>query len=75
MDETRDARPALRAEHELHQRRSGRNWGVLAALVGMVALIFAVSLVKVHLDPESMKNPTANSEQSWGRTVAEWWTK
>jgi hypothetical protein len=38
---------ALRAEHELHQRRRGRNTGVGILLVGFITLIFALTFVKV----------------------------
>lgn len=34
-------------EHELHGRRRGRNLAVLAALLGVVALLFAVTIVKM----------------------------
>jgi len=38
---------ALKAEHEIHQRRSSRNIGVGLTLVGFVALMFALSVVKI----------------------------
>ena len=38
---------ALRPEHELHQRRKGRNIGVGLLLVGFIALVFALTFVKV----------------------------
>lgn len=38
---------ALNVEHELHQRRAGRNKGVLLLLLAFVALIFALTVVKV----------------------------
>lgn len=34
-------------DHELHKRRRGRNLVVGAVLLGLVALIFAVTLVKL----------------------------
>lgn len=37
----------LRVEHELHARRRGRNLGVLGLLAAMVALVFALTVVKV----------------------------
>jgi hypothetical protein len=37
----------IRVEHELHQRRRGRNAGVGVLLVGFVALIFGLTVVKV----------------------------
>ena len=38
---------ALRPEHELHDRRRGRNLGLLVVLVLFVALIFGLSIVKI----------------------------
>jgi hypothetical protein len=37
----------IRVEHELHQRRRGRNVGVGLLLVGFVAVIFGLTVVKV----------------------------
>ncbi len=43
----------LAKEHELHNRRRGRNLGVGLALVGLVALFFGLTVVKVKvLDPQ-----------------------
>ncbi len=36
-----------KVEHELHHRRSGRNIGVLVALIGMVGIVFGLTVVKV----------------------------
>ena len=38
---------ALRQEHELHQRRRGRNLGVGLLLGGFIVLVFALTFVKV----------------------------
>lgn len=38
---------ALNQEHELHQRRKGRNVGVGLLLVAFIALVFALTFVKV----------------------------
>ena len=38
---------AIKAEHEIHQRRFSRNLGVGIVLGGFVALLFALSVVKV----------------------------
>ena len=38
---------ALKVEHEIHQRRKGRNFGVLALLIGFVGIVFAMTVVKV----------------------------
>ena len=37
----------IRAEHELHTRRKSRNIGLGLALVGLVVVVFALSVVKV----------------------------
>lgn len=47
---------AIRVLHEMHRRRFSRNLGVGLALAGFVALIFALSVVKVQsLGPESLE--------------------
>lgn len=38
---------ALRVEHEMHQRRLGRNVGLALVLAAFVALVFALTVVKV----------------------------
>ena len=38
----------FRPEHELHRRRFGRNVGLALTLVGFVALVFALTVVKVQ---------------------------
>ena len=38
---------ALHVEHEIHQRRSGRNRGVLLLLLGFIAIVFGLTVVKV----------------------------
>lgn len=38
---------AIRVEHELHQRRKGRNTGVGLLLVGFIAIVFGLTVVKV----------------------------
>lgn len=38
---------AIRVEHEIHERRKGRNFGVLGLLLAFVALVFALTVVKV----------------------------
>jgi hypothetical protein len=38
---------AFRPEHELHRRRFGRNLGVGLTLAAFVALVFALTVVKV----------------------------
>lgn len=38
---------AIRVEHELHHRRRGRNWGLLLMLLGFVAIVFGLTVVKV----------------------------
>jgi len=38
---------AIKVEHEIHERRKGRNLGVGLVLVGFVALVFGLTVVKV----------------------------
>jgi hypothetical protein len=38
---------ALTPTHELHKRRFGRNVGLALVLAGFVALVFALTVVKV----------------------------
>ena len=37
----------IRATHELHGRRKGRNMGVGLLLAGFVAIVFGLSIVKI----------------------------
>lgn len=38
---------AIRVEHELHHRRRGRNIGVGLLLLGVVGIVFGLTVVKV----------------------------
>jgi len=38
---------AIRAEHEMHTRRKGRNMGVFLLLLGMIGIVFGLTVVKV----------------------------
>ncbi|SLN57964.1 hypothetical protein PSA7680_03050 [Pseudoruegeria aquimaris] len=38
---------AIQKEHEIHQRRFGRNLGVGLCLIGFVAIVFGLTVVKV----------------------------
>lgn len=38
---------ALKAEHELHKRRFGRNVGLGVVLVGFAAIVFGLTIAKV----------------------------
>lgn len=58
---------ALRRDSERHDRRRGRNWAVLGALVALVVLLFAVTIVK--LGPNAA-NPSTN--ETWGSSLVEW---
>jgi hypothetical protein len=39
---------SIKVEHELHQRRKGRNMGLLGLLLAFVALVFLLTVVKVQ---------------------------
>lgn len=51
---------ALSREHEIHTRRRGRNVGTGLLLVSFIALIFALTFVKVT--SEDFQVPSMNSE-------------
>lgn len=38
----------IRAEHEIHHRRRSRNLGVGLVLVGFIAVVFGLTVVKVQ---------------------------
>ena len=37
---------AIHVEHEIHQRRKGRNFGLLGLLFGVIAIVFGLTIVK-----------------------------
>lgn len=37
----------FREDHEIHGRRKGRNTGVAAVLVGLIAIVFGLTYVKI----------------------------
>lgn len=43
---------ALQTTHELHKRRFGRNLGLALVLAGFVALVFALTIVKIQRGDE-----------------------
>lgn len=36
----------LKVEHEIHQRRKGRNYGLLLILLGLIGIVFGLTVVK-----------------------------
>ena len=40
--------PRIEPLHEVHTRRKGRNLGVLLALIGMIVVVFLLTVVKVR---------------------------
>ena len=50
---------ALRAEHELHRRRFSRNVGLGLTLAAFVALVFALTLVKIARGEDQAMQPAA----------------
>ncbi|MEY1554762.1 hypothetical protein AB3Y40_03920 [Yoonia sp. R2331] len=46
---------AIKVEHELHERRRGRNSGVGLLLIGFVAIVFGLTVVKVLQLGEAQK--------------------
>lgn len=64
----------MKVESELHVRRRGRNFGVLAVLLGFIVIIFLITIVKIReggfaqafdhvLRPEMIEAPTAETPQ------------
>ncbi len=49
---------SIRAEHEIHTRRKGRNIGVGLMLAAFVVLILAITVAKVTSDDFQMPNAT-----------------
>ncbi len=45
---------AIKVEHEMHERRRGRNRGVGLVLLGLVGIVFGLTVVKV-LNLEEIK--------------------
>ncbi len=39
---------AIRATHEIHDRRKSRNVGLAVVLVGFIAIVFGLTVVKVQ---------------------------
>ena len=52
---------ALRAEHELHRRRFSRNIGLGLTLAAFVALVFALTLVKIARGENEAMRPAAQA--------------
>lgn len=38
----------IKAEHEIHRRRRSRNVGMLIVLVGLIGIVFGLTVVKVN---------------------------
>lgn len=52
MDNEIEKEPLSRAESQaVARRRRGRNWALLAVLLAIVALFFAISIVKLSVQP------------------------
>ncbi len=68
---------AIQVEHEIHQRRKGRNIGVGLLLAGFIAIVFGLTVVKVialgdankfegfdHVvQPQSVPEPVAGASE------------
>ena len=50
-----------REEHELHRRRRGRNFALLAVLLGFVGLLFTVTIAKLGGD---VRRPALEDEKT-----------
>ncbi|MEM9796873.1 MAG: hypothetical protein AAF919_10300 [Pseudomonadota bacterium] len=38
----------MRVEHEMHIRRRGRNFGLLAVLLAFIVIVFGLTVVKIQ---------------------------
>lgn len=47
---------AFRPEHEIHKRRFSRNLGVGLSLAAFIALVFALTVVKVTEEGKNKRN-------------------
>ncbi len=56
---------AIHPEHELHTRRKGRNMAVGLILGGFIALVFAVTIVKLS-QPQSVDTKAPNYRPATG---------
>lgn len=57
----------MQREHEMHVRRRSRNYGVVGVLLGMMALLFVVTIVKLGANAA---NPSTGV--SWGESLMQW---
>ncbi len=57
---------SIRAEHEIHNRRKGRNVGVGLMLAGFVVLIMLLTFVKITETDFTRAPGTANSAAGSG---------
>ena len=57
----------MRKTHELHRRRRSRNWGVCAALLALIVLMFAVTIAKLE---QYAGNPSTG--RSWSEALVIW---
>ncbi|MEL6336172.1 MAG: hypothetical protein AAFQ88_05935 [Pseudomonadota bacterium] len=60
------AQMTMRRDHELHHRRRGRNLGVLVMLIGLVVMLFAITIVKMPQAGGTVGNPSASQAGGWG---------
>ena len=58
----------IRAEHEIHGRRKGRNVGVGLMLAGFVVLVMLLTFVKITETDFTRAQGTANSAAGSGGT-------
>lgn len=54
----------LKVEHEIHQRRLGRNVGLALVLIGFVGLVFGLTLVKTKRGDFAMQPAATATEGS-----------
>lgn len=54
---------AIHREHELHQRRFGRNAGLGIVLLAFVVIVFGLTIVKVSRQDAQGNPPAAGASQ------------
>jgi hypothetical protein len=62
---------AIRTTHEMHRRRFSRNLGVGLTLLALVALLFALTMVKIRRSGELVEGYDHTVRPALTRPVAE----
>ena len=63
---------SMKRDHDLHDRRRGRNMAVLLALLTFAALMFSVTIVKLTEHNATVGNPSAGQGGAWIDGFIDW---